>query len=399
MFDEALAVRSAALGPTHPEMTIALTSQAIFYDVTGRIADAVKRQTEAANVTERNLDLILASGSETQKLRYMETYTENTDVTVSMHRVSAPADPAAQSLALTTLLRRKGRVLDAVGGALQALRDRMSDDDRAALDRLSAARMQLARLVLRGPGRQDAAIFNREVAAAEDQLQQAEREISTRSAVYRAQSRPVTIDAVKTALPAGAALVEIAIYRPFNNRIVPRDKRFGAARYVAYVVRAGAEPASVDLGDVSVIDEQVETLRRALSNSKRPDPKSASAELYQSLMRPILPLLGDSAEALHLARWIAEPRAVRCASGLQGPVCCGVSRHQLSDKRPRSAAPAGARARKRPFADRRESGVWQRYFRGGACRRTSHKPELSTCHGRGSRRFRAPLRKRPRCRR
>ena len=72
-------------------------------------------------------------------------------------------------------------------------------------------------------------------AAAEDQLQQAEREISTRSAVYRAQSRPVTIDAVKAALPAGAALVEIAIYRPFNNRVVPRDKRFGAARYVASV--------------------------------------------------------------------------------------------------------------------------------------------------------------------
>ena len=90
MYEEALAVRSAALGPTHPDMTIALTSQAIFYDVTGRIADAVKRQTESANVTERNLDLILASGSETQKIRYMETFTENTDVTVSMHRVSAP---------------------------------------------------------------------------------------------------------------------------------------------------------------------------------------------------------------------------------------------------------------------------------------------------------------------
>ena len=87
----------------------------------------------------------------------MDTFTENTDITVSMHRVSAPSDAAAQHLALTTLLRRKGRVLDAVGGALQALRDRMSNDDRAALDRLSTARAQLARLVLRGPGRQEPA--------------------------------------------------------------------------------------------------------------------------------------------------------------------------------------------------------------------------------------------------
>ena len=51
-------------------MTIALTSHAIYLDVTGKISEAVKRQTESANVTERNLDLILASGSEAQKLRY-----------------------------------------------------------------------------------------------------------------------------------------------------------------------------------------------------------------------------------------------------------------------------------------------------------------------------------------
>ena len=169
----------------------------------------------------------------------MDTFTENTDITVSMHRVSAPRDAAAQHLALTTLLRRKGRVLDAVGGALQALRDRMSEEDRTALDRLSGARAQLARLVLRGPGRQDAAAFTRDVAAAEEQLQQAERDLSARSAAYRAQARPVTLEAVQAALPSGAALVEIAVYRPFNNRVAQRDKRFGAPRYVAYVVRAG----------------------------------------------------------------------------------------------------------------------------------------------------------------
>ena len=294
MYEEALAVRAAALGPTHPEMTIALTSHAIYLDVTGKIGDAIKRQTESATVTERNLDLILASGSEAQKLRYMDTFTENTDITVSMHRVSAPRDAAAQHLALTTLLRRKGRVLDAVGGALQALRDRMSNDDRASLDRLSAARAQLARLVLRGPGRQEAGAFSRDVAAAEEQVQQAERDISTRSAAYRAQARPVTIEAVQAALPSGAALVEIAVYRPFNNRVAQRDKRFGAARYVAYVVRAGQEPAAVDLGDVTAIDSQVEVLRRALSSPKSSGLRAPATALHTSVIRPLLPSLGGA---------------------------------------------------------------------------------------------------------
>ena len=294
MYVEALTVRAAALGPTHPEMTIALTSHAIFLDVTGKIADAVKQQTESANVTERNLDLILASGSELQKLRYMDTFTENTDITVSMHRVSAPRDAAAQHLALTTLLRRKGRVLDAVGGALQTLRDRMSPDDRTALDHLSAARTQLARLVLRGPGRQDAASFARDVTAAEEQLQQAERDLSERSAAYRSQARPVTVEAVQGALPAGAALVEIAVCRPFNNRVAQREKRFGAPRYVAYIVRAGEQPAAVDLGDVKAIDGQIELLRRALSNPKIGGLRAAAIALHGSVVRPLLPSLGSA---------------------------------------------------------------------------------------------------------
>ena len=92
--------------------------------------------------------------------------------------------------------------------------------------------------------------------------------------MYRAQARPVTLDAVQAALPPGAALVEIAVYRPFNNRVAQRDKRFGAARYVAYVVRPGAQPASVDLGDVTAIDAQVESLRRALSNTKSAGSRS-----------------------------------------------------------------------------------------------------------------------------
>ena len=294
MYEEALAVRVAALGPTHPDMTVALTSHAIYLDVTGKISEAVKRQTESANVTERNLDLILASGSESQKLRYMETFTENTDITVSMHQVSAPRDGAAQYLALTTLLRRKGRVLDAVGGALGALRERMSVDDRAALDRLSAARTQLARLVLRGPGRQEAAAFSRDVAAAEEQVQQAERDISTRSAAYRAQTRPVTVEAVQAALPPGAALVEIAVYRPFNNRVAHVEKRFGAARYVAYIVRPGQAPASVDLGDVKAIDGQVEAFRRALSSPKSSGLRPAATALHKSLVGPLLPLIGGA---------------------------------------------------------------------------------------------------------
>ena len=59
MYQEALAIRGAALGPHHPDMAKALTSEAIFFDVTGRTSEAVARQAQAAEVVEGNLTLIL----------------------------------------------------------------------------------------------------------------------------------------------------------------------------------------------------------------------------------------------------------------------------------------------------------------------------------------------------
>ena len=153
MYQEALAIRGAALGPHHPDMAKALTSEAIFFDVTGRTSEAVARQAQAAEVVEGNLTLILATGSEVQKLRYMESFVEDTDITLSMDRQAKSPSVESARLAMTTMLRRKGRVLDAEAGT-QTLRERLSPEDRAALDRLSASRSRLAALVLRGPGSQ-----------------------------------------------------------------------------------------------------------------------------------------------------------------------------------------------------------------------------------------------------
>ena len=113
----------------------------------------------------------------------------------------------------------------------------------------------------------------------EEASQQIERNVSARSAAYRAQAHEVTIEAVQAALPQAAALIEIAIYRPFNNREAQRDKRFGSPRYVAYVLRSRGEPASVELGEVEIIDRQVNALRRALRN-RRPRSISLRGERF-----------------------------------------------------------------------------------------------------------------------
>jgi CHAT domain-containing protein/Tfp pilus assembly protein PilF len=297
LYEEAVTIRRATLGPAHPELNRALTSQAIYFDVVGRIDDAIRLQTESAEVTEQNLALILASGSEQQKLRYMELFTEGTDITVSMNRQSGASHSGATRLALTTVLRRKGRVLDAMSGSLQTVRGQLSPEDRDILDALARARSELAARVLRGPG-QNRAQFDAAVARLEQDVDRLEREASARIASYRSQTRPVTIEAVQSALDGQTALVEIVQYRPFDNRAVRRETRFGAPKYVAYVLRNSGEPSAVDLGDAAAIDVEVDRLRRALRDPRSVGVTASAQRLHRLLLAPLLSQIGPAERLL-----------------------------------------------------------------------------------------------------
>src|SRR6185295_13565962 len=59
-------------------------------------------------------------------------------------------------LALTSVLRRKGRALDVMSGQIGLLRQRGKFQDTALLDELSVAKGQLANILLNSSGRSDA---------------------------------------------------------------------------------------------------------------------------------------------------------------------------------------------------------------------------------------------------
>src|SRR5262249_54173599 len=149
----ALAIWEKALGPEHPYVAESLNNLARLYEVKGDLTLAVTFQSRASVVSERNIALNLVTGSERQKLAYLATLSEETDQIISLHARSAPDDSTARSLAATTILQRKGRVLDAMYDNFSALRKRFNAQDQALLDQLKETSAQLARLVLRGPQR------------------------------------------------------------------------------------------------------------------------------------------------------------------------------------------------------------------------------------------------------
>src|SRR6266542_4150391 len=269
LYRRALEIREMALGKDHPDTAISLNSLAALYTATGDLVQAVKLQSLANAASERNLARNLVIGSERQKLAYLATLSEQTDRTISLHLNSAPDDPAAGALAATLILQRKGRALDATSQNLNALRSRFNAEDQALLDRLTETRSQLARLVLGGPQKMTAEQYQARIKDLEDQADKDEADISRRSDEFRAQSLPVTLEAVRAAIPSDSALIEFASYRPFNAKATRGDEAYGQPRYVAYVLRHEGEIEWKELGEAKAIDTAIAALRKALRDPLR----------------------------------------------------------------------------------------------------------------------------------
>ncbi len=292
--ESALAIREKALGAKHPDVAISLNCLAQLYESTGEIAKAVGFQSRASLVSEHNLALNLGTGSERQKQAYLATFAREYNRIVSLHVRTAPNDAAARDLALTTLLQRKGRALDAMTDSIAALRRRANSQDQALLDRLKGTSEQLARLALGGPQRITPAEHQRRIKALEEQKEKLEAEISARSAEFRTRAQPVTLAAVQAAIPTGAALIEFAVYRPFDATYTRADEQFGPPRYVAYVLRRQGEAQWVELGEAEAIDGAVEEWRQALRDKRRADVRQLARAADEKVLQPLRALLGKT---------------------------------------------------------------------------------------------------------
>src|SRR6266540_1221139 len=298
LYKRALDIREKALGKDHPYTANSLDNLAVLYTAKGELVQAVKFQSLANAASERNLARNLVIGSERQKLAYLATFSEQSDRTVSLHLQSAPDDPTPRNLAATLILQRKGRALDATSQNLNALRSRFNAEDQALLDRLTETRSQIARLVLSGPQKMTIEQHRDRIKALEDQADKDEADISRRSDEFRAQSLPVTLEAVRAAIPSDSALIEFASYRPFNAKATRGDEAYGQPRYVAYVLRHEGEIEWKELGDAKSIDTAIATLRKALRDPRRGDVKRPARAVDAKVFQPVRPLLGDVSRLL-----------------------------------------------------------------------------------------------------
>ncbi|HNB72815.1 MAG TPA: tetratricopeptide repeat protein [Acidobacteriota bacterium] len=275
LFRRSLAIRERVLGPDHPLVGDSLNNLAGLYQAKGETTQAIVFLTRSNDTTERDLIRNLVSGSENQKALYLNQTSTQTDQTISLQVQGAPRDQAALQAALTVILRRKGRSLDAMTSAIAILRNQSNPETRKLLDAYTRLVNQISILTLNGPGKKKPETHLADLRELEDQKEKLEAEISTRSAEFKTQVTPITLEAVKKLIPASATLLEYAVYHLYDAK----THRLGRPRYVVYLLDQREELRFADLGEAEPIQQAVAAFRRAVSNQASSDGWSRKLSL------------------------------------------------------------------------------------------------------------------------
>jgi CHAT domain-containing protein/tetratricopeptide (TPR) repeat protein len=248
-----------------PESIQAQVSLSMVYAATGRTEAAFESFTRALDRLDGFTAQVFAVSSERQRAQYLATVTAYVETFASFVLQYLPRDTRAVGALARLLFKYK-----AIGPELLArqrariLADRHPElaDKLTKLTRLRAA---LAEIELR---RRKSPTPSSVVA----RLRTAQESLEQELAVALPEMKDVTGQTPKSlsaALPEGCALIDVFRGRACNFAAVPsrRERRMGAARYIACVLFHGRDEAVrlVDLGEAETVDRLIAAFRSAVA--------------------------------------------------------------------------------------------------------------------------------------
>lgn len=280
---KSLSTRERFLGNDHPSVALSLSSLSMLRRAQGQAEGAIQLQTQANEIGENQAHLMLAFGSDREKRAYMATLEDFLYITLTIHICDAPENPDALHAALNSVLRWKGRVIETLVDWLASMRRSESVAKAAVLDALLQKLSQQAHLIRHGWSSKDPENYRLQMTRLQEEIELLENKSGP---VGTARSVPVVWQAVRDAVPEGAALVEMVRFRVVDPHARSLQTRWAGDRYAAYVLLRGHEPFWADLGEAEQINELVLQFRRSLSNRLLPY-RPIGEQLYRKLIKPI----------------------------------------------------------------------------------------------------------------
>ncbi len=282
-YQRSFRIRQQVLGSGHPDLVASATHLSLLYLARGQAQAAGEWLARATDLSEADARRNLVVGSERQKVLYAQRAGRVAEMTVAWQVRYFPAEATAARLALLTVLRHKGRVLDVLANQTAALRRRATAADQQVLDDLQAARNRLTQLAGKAEAQDERAQLERTI-------EQLESQLGERFAQLGTQLRAVTFEDVQAALPKNAALVEYVIYRPLD--LSQTDRLAPKRRLAAYLLRAGdPAPQFIELGELDPIETRLAAFRRALGDPQS-EVRPLARALDEQLLAPVRSRLG-----------------------------------------------------------------------------------------------------------
>ena len=291
LYLQALEMTKRLLGEDHPSVANSINNLAALYYSQGEISLTLDFLEAGLEIEEINLERNLVAGAEEQKQAYIQTISGTKDAAISLHLNSAPYNERAARLALTTILRRKGRLLDFLTNSQQILSQSLDPQSQSLLDELNLTRTQIANLAYNRPENLPLTEYKNQLTTLTTKEKQLEGQISRRSREFEQTTQPVTLETIQKLIPSQTALVELIQYRPFNTH----DGSWGKPRYAAYVLTSQSSPQGIDLGEVEALETDLLKFRLSLQDKNTPTPqlKEIARQVDKKLIAKIRPLLGD----------------------------------------------------------------------------------------------------------
>ena len=297
LYVHALAIQEQQLGPGHPDTARGLNNlAALLLDL--------REWSEAWDLVKRNqgesrghLARILSARTREEGRRYLSTLLWQEELSLSFptfFRTSEVELGAAQGL-----LSWKGQV----GRAERAVRQlsRESEETREVSDRLRLLHGELSRLAF--DDEMSTEPRSRRLDVVRGRI--TELELKLRKALNPDALDELGVNALRERLPEHAALVSFFVHhirqpaRYKDDEIVEQGS-WSEPHLVAWVIRAGADVVSVDLGLADVLKARTNDFLVALAESRESGPDATDDKagpnrtLRELIWDPLIPPLGDA---------------------------------------------------------------------------------------------------------
>ncbi|MFC1613912.1 tetratricopeptide repeat protein, partial [Gemmatimonadota bacterium] len=227
----------------------------------------------AISMDDEIIDNVFSTATERNMFAFLRTVSRRFDEFQSLVAMELPTNKEAVRSAMDAVLRRKGRVLEALSRERSAMLEAADPRVLETFRELQTVASRLSSSALGGRGDTDPTEYKRRLAELETRKDSLENELARLSAAFAAKqrSRKVNADSLALMLDPGSVLVEYLSYQTYDFRSTGSEWKEGKPHYHAFVLPGGekTEPLLIDLGDGETIDRAVREFRREMAAAPR----------------------------------------------------------------------------------------------------------------------------------